>query len=120
MEIVLERKKELKEEYKNLKPDIGIIAIKSKISLKHLILCSQNIKASINRAKFQLNHGSYPNKELQNEWKENGENSFEINILEELSYDEDDTKTDYSEDLEILGMIWKERLKEEEIEFYKD
>ena len=27
MEIVLERKKELKEEYKNLKPDIGIIAI---------------------------------------------------------------------------------------------
>ena len=31
MEIVLERKKELKEEYKNLKPDIGIIAIKSKL-----------------------------------------------------------------------------------------
>ena len=27
------------------------------------------------------------------------ENSFEINILEELSYDKDDTKTDYSEDL---------------------
>ena len=45
MEIVLERKKELKEEYKNLKPDIGIIAIKSKIDVykRQVLACIAGI-----------------------------------------------------------------------------
>lgn len=52
------------------------------------------------------------------DWKEYGESSFTIKILEKLEYDEDESKTDYSEELEILKMVWKEKLLNEGIEFY--
>lgn len=72
----MNRKKELKELYKRMKPDMG-------------------------------NHF---NKNLQEEWKKQGKENFTIEILEKLEYDKDESKTDYSEELEILKMVWKEKL----------
>lgn len=115
----MDRRKELKELYRNMKPDMGIFTIKSNLNNKCHIEGSQNLKGTINRAKFRLNFGNYSNKELQNEWKENGEESFTIEILENLKYDKDESKTDYSEDLAILKMIWEEKLFKQGIEFYK-
>ena len=48
------------------------------------------------------------NRELQQDWTRLGEADFEIEILEKLKYDKDETKTDYSEELEILKMEWEE------------
>lgn len=115
----MDRRKELKELYRNMKPDMGIFTIKSNLNNKCHIEGSQNLKGTINGAKFRLNFGNYSIKELQNEWKENGEESFTIEILENLKYDKDESKTDYSEDLAILKMIWEEKLSKQGIEFYK-
>ena len=89
---------------------MGIFQVKSKVSNKILLDTSQNLKGYINRTRFQLNAGSHPNVELQREWKEEGEDSFIIEILEILEYDKDESKTDYKEELEVMKYVWKEKL----------
>lgn len=70
----MDRRKELKEQYKNMKPDMGVFIIKSAIEnkcYKCYIEAAQDLKSTINSTKFKLELGFHPNKELQKEWKEN-------------------------------------------------
>ena len=106
----MDRKKELKEQYKQMKTDMGIYVVRCNSNNKCYVGTAQNLKGRINSAKFSLGLGSHPNKELQKEWKNFGEANFTIDILDTLEYDKDETKTDYSEDLETLKEIWKEKL----------
>ncbi len=115
----MDRKKELKELYKNMKSDMGIFIIKSNFNNKCYIEGTQDLKGTINGTKFRLKFGNFLNRELQKEWKENSEESFTIEILENLKYDKDESKVDYSEELEILKMFWEEKLSKDGIEFYK-
>ena len=101
-----------------MKPDMGIFKVQSKIDNKSFLETSQNLKGYINRTRFQLNSGNHPNKELQNEWKKEGEENFIIEILEILEYDKDESKTDYGEELEVMKYVWQEKLGKENVEFY--
>jgi hypothetical protein len=114
----MDRRKELKEQYKQMKPDMGVFAIKSKAGSGYYIEAARNLKGAINRNRFQLGNGSHPNRELQKEWKELGEDGFTIEILEKLEYDKDASKTDYSEELELLKMMCEEKLMKENKEAY--
>lgn len=114
----MDRKKELKQIYKSMKPDMGVFVIRYNDSNRCYLESAHNLKSAINSTRFKLNFGNHPNKELQRAWKEKGEQSFTIEILEKLKYDEDESKSDYGEELEILKMIWKERLSKEGAEFF--
>lgn len=111
----MNRRKELVEQYKQMKPDMGIFWIRSKSSQRCYIETAQDIKSKINRTKFQLEAGLHPNQELQQEWKQFGEANFIIEVLEKLKYDKDESKTDYSEELQILKMEWEEKLAKSDI-----
>jgi hypothetical protein len=113
------RKKELKLEYKEMKHPMGIFIIRSNSELKCFIETAQNLKARMNSAKVKLQGGMHPYLELQKAWKEKGEANFTMEILEYLEYDEDEAKTDYSEELTLLQMIWEEKLTKEHYEFYQ-
>jgi hypothetical protein len=112
------RKKELQEQYKQMKSDMCIFAIRNKENGKCWLATSQNLKGAINSALFKLNFGNFPVRDLQREWKALGANRFSVDILETLKYGKDETKTDYSEELAILRMIWEERLAGEGTTFY--
>jgi len=106
-------KKELKEQYKRMKPDMGVIMFKCKSSRKAYLGISRNTKADINSLTFQLKLGSYVMcKNLQNDWKKYGENGFEITVLESLPYDKDESKTDYTHELKLLRDLCAEKLTE--------
>lgn len=114
----MDRRKELKDLYKTMKPDMGIFIIKSNFNNKSFIEGTGDLKGTMNSTKFKLGMGIHPNKELQKQWKEHGESGFTIEILEKLKYDEDETKVDYSQELNILKIIWMDRLSEKGVEFY--
>lgn len=114
----MDRRKELKNIYKTMKADMGVFIIKSNLNEMSYIEGTGDLKGTINSTKFKLGMGMHPNKELQNQWKEHGEASFTIEILETLKYDEDETKVDYSEELDILKIIWQERLSKKGMVFY--
>lgn len=115
----MDRKKELKLQYKQMKPQMGIFIIRSKVNNKCYIETTQDLKGTMNGTEFKLGTGTHRNRELQKDWKKFGETSFTFEILENLEYDKDESKTDYTEDLALLQMIWEEKLAKENMELYK-
>lgn len=90
---------------------MGVFRIASRVSGSCYLYSSQNMNALMSRYRFQLGVGSHPNRALQNEWNEQGGSNFDFEILERLEYDKDESKSNYSEDLELLRLIWSEKLK---------
>lgn len=115
----MDRKKELKLQYKQMKPQMGIFIIRSKVNNKCYLQATQDLRGVMNGAKVRLMGNMHPYKELQMEWTEYGPENFAIEILENLTYDKDESKTDYTEELALLQMIWEEKLTKENMEFYK-
>lgn len=109
----MKTKKELKLEYKEMKPPMGAIIIKNNLSGKIFIDVSKDLKSIINRHRFQLKMGMHKTKELQQDWNEYGEEVFSFDVLEELKYDEKEEKIDCTKELEIMKMIWLEKLKKD-------
>lgn len=115
----MDRKRELKLLYKQTKPQMGIFIIRSKASKKCYIQGTQDLRGVMNGAKVRLGGNSHVFKELQKEWNEFGADNFTFEILEYLEYDKDESKTDYSEELRIMEMIWEEKLAAEGLQLYK-
>lgn len=112
----MDRKKELKSIYKEMKPDMGIYMYQCNPTGKAYIGASKRLKAIMNRINFQLGMGSFLNKAVQNDWNQYGEENFIVKILDTLEYDKDDDgKKDYTEDLDILLAEWMEKFENAEV-----
>ena len=94
-----DRKKELKEAYANRHPDMGIVCWTS--GDRMWIAKSKDAKADFNSSSFQLQLGSWPNREMQEAYKADP-SSFQWVLLKKLDYKELDE--DLSDDLELLYM----------------
>jgi hypothetical protein len=115
----MDRKKELKQQYKLMKPDMGIFIIRPKEGRKCYIQATGDLRGVMNGTLARLGGGIHPNRELLAEWIAHGSEYFTVEILERLPYDKDESKTDYNEDLALLEMIWEEKLKNQGYELYK-
>lgn len=116
MDISSDKKKELQAQYKQMRTEMGLFAVINKDENKYFLVETNNLKGKINSISFQLRSGAHPNKALLSDWQRLGADCFDISILEQLEYQED--KDDYSDDLELLKMIWMERLAEQNISLY--
>ena len=114
-----DRKRELKQLYKMTKPDMGIFIIRPSEGKKCYLQATPDLRGVMNGALVRLNGGAHPNRELQQAWSERGAEHFTMEVLEKLKYDKDETKTDYSEELELLRMIWEEKHEKEGYTLYK-
>ncbi len=115
----MDRRNELKQQYKLRKTEMGIYVVRSIIKKMCIIQSTPDLKGVMNGAKFKLQTGNYPNRELQKDWNEFGEENFIIEILERLDYDTEESKTDYREDLKLMELIWDEKLQREGYIYYK-
>jgi hypothetical protein len=112
----VDRKRELKRQYKEMKPEMGIFIIRSKVNNKCYIQATKDLRGVINGARVRLDSGSHPYRELQKEWNDFGSENFTIEILENLEYENDES---LAEDLALLQIIWEEKLTKDNMEFYK-
>ena len=103
-------KKEIIKKYKQTIQAMGIYQIKNKINDKLYIGSTKNLPGKINSYKFQLKNGLHPNKEMQKEFNEIGEEGFSFDILDYLKPKED-LNYDYTEELKILEAMWIEKLQ---------
>lgn len=98
----MDRRQELKEQYRVMKPTMGIVIFECLPSGKAYLACARDTKAVINSKRFQLESGRCFCMNMQSDWEEYGAKAFNIRVLETLEYSEDESKTDYSEDLAAL------------------
>jgi hypothetical protein len=105
-----QKRKELKQAYRQTPRPAGVIAIRCKANGKVLFASSLNLNGLLDRHEFELRLGSHRNKELQKDWTTYGRENFTFEILEQLE-PRDDPTYDYSDDLTILEELWLEELQ---------
>lgn len=109
----MERRKELIQEYKNRKPNMGVYQIRNKINGKIQILSSLNLDGAFNRFQFELkmglNMGPWE-KELKADLARYGPENFVFEVLDKLKPVEE-PDYDYREDLKALEELWLEKLE---------
>lgn len=109
------RKQELKEQYKAMRPEMGVFVFRCVPTGKNYVGWTHDLKGTLNSLRFQLELGSCREKALQEAWRVYGGAAFCVDVLEKLPYDKDDeTKTDYSEELTLLCRLWQEKLPDHE------
>ena len=103
------RKRELKEQYKAMRPEMGVFVFRCVPTGKNYVGWTHDLKGTLNSLRFQLELGSCREKALQEAWRVHGGAAFCVDVLEKLPYDKDDeTKTDYSEELTLLCRLWQD------------
>ena len=105
----MKTKKELREEFKQMKYRMGVFQIRNKLSEKVYIGSSTDLKAIWFAEKLQLETGMHPNKELQRDWKESGADHFAYEILEEIK-EVEGKDIDYAKEVKALEEMVKEEL----------
>jgi len=115
----MDRKKELKQQYKQMKPKMGLYEIHSFANKKAFIETTKDLKGRINMTKLKLELGNHPVKALQEDWNKFGKSNFTIEILEEVKYGENKSENDYQDELDLLEIIWEEKLFKQNITLYE-
>jgi hypothetical protein len=107
----MDRRSELKLEYKNRPRSIGVFQVKNNKNGKILIGSSFNLDKAFNRLQFGLSCGDiHLNQDLLKDWREHGVENFSFEILDQLKPDEDPLY-DYKDDLKALEDLWLEKLQ---------
>ncbi|NOV00581.1 GIY-YIG nuclease family protein [Paenibacillus planticolens] len=102
------KRKELLEDYKQIKVYMGVAQIKNKVNGKIYIDSYPNLKNKWLTLKMQLDAGRFANAQLQNDWKEFGEDSFDYEVLEQK---EADKVTDMRWEKKQILKPWLEKLQ---------
>ncbi|KWW15954.1 MULTISPECIES: GIY-YIG nuclease family protein [Bacillaceae] len=105
----MDRKKELKQLFKETKVEAGIYQIKNQHNHKVFIASTRNLK-TLKGKQFELSMGTSTNKALQEEWNHYGKDAFVFEVLEVLKPKETgffDTKRE----LQKLEEAWLEKVQ---------
>lgn len=101
---------ELKQQYKEMKHPLGILQITNRVNGKILIVSGPNLNGLVNRNQFQLRMKCHPNKELQQDWNQFGEENFTFEIVETLEQSKEPGHDNLA-DLKTLEEMWLEKLQ---------
>ncbi|MDI3536837.1 MAG: hypothetical protein PWR12_1691 [Eubacteriaceae bacterium] len=103
----MERKKALKENYKNKSIVGGIYGIRcgEKVWLKS----TKGLEGQKNRFAFSVSTDSCPEPAMLKDWKTFGKEAFSFEVLEELEKKESQSDREFKEDLATLLEIWNEK-----------
>jgi hypothetical protein len=105
----MKTKKELKEEYKQMKIPMGVFQIKNIVNNKVLIDNSIDMESKWNRHKMELKFGNHRNRTFQKDWNDYGENNFYFEVLSELKNNEEEN-VNYNKELKALENMVIEEL----------
>ncbi|MGE4583205.1 MAG: GIY-YIG nuclease family protein [Sphaerochaeta sp.] len=100
-------KKQLRKQYEDRKPPMGVYLFACNRSGERYIGCSKDLEHTKTTLFFRLSCGalaSYPS--LQNQYNEFGPSIFIFTILEQLPYSQE--MEDYTDDLYVLAKLHRE------------
>lgn len=102
------KRKELLEEYKQIKTYMGVFQITNKLNEKIYVDSYPNLKNKWLTLQMQLNMGRFANAQLQRDWQEQGGELFTFEVLEEKNVG--DVK-DIRWELKQMKKKWLEKLQ---------
>ena len=106
-------------QYKETLPPAGVFRVRNTSTGKSLVGSSANLPGTLNRQRFQLEHGSHPSRELQADWNALGSEAFKFEVLDRLK-PPDTPDEDSSVDLRVLKELWIEKLMSSGESLYRE
>lgn len=102
----MDRKKELRRQYDEMKKEGGIYQIKNTVNQKVFLVATPNLK-TMNGRFIELQRGGHRNKALQEDFNKYGESSFISEVLESI----DQKDEDFDNKLKKAEEKWLEKIK---------
>lgn len=96
----MKRKKQLLEEYKNRRPEMGVISYRCIATNESFLGISTDTRVGFNSNNVKLASNYHPNKRLQELWNLYGMEGFELSVMKVLKYENPDD--DHTSKLEAL------------------
>lgn len=103
-------KREIKKQYKQKPPNMGIYRIKNLASGKIFIGRAMDLNGKLNSEKFQLKNKMHMNREMQINFDDLGEEKITFEVLDRLPPKENPDH-DYGQELKELEEIWLDKLQ---------
>ncbi len=104
-----DRKKAIRD-YKETPRPVGVFQVRNEQTGKLYVEGGVDVRAAINRCRATLAFGSHPVRELQEDWKKYGEESFTFDILDFVE-PTDDPGSDPFADRDCLLAMWLDKLR---------
>ncbi len=101
---------ELKRQYKEAHPPMGVYAIRNLATDQCYVQASMNVEAAMNRDRFELGFKGHRNTALQRDWLAHGADHFRFEVLDLLKKREA-PDFDYKAELASTLVLWREELK---------
>ena len=102
-------KKTLKRQYLETTTRAGVYAIRNQITGRALVAGSTNAQGTLNRHRFELQHGLHRNASLAQDWVEHGETNFLFDVLDIVKPNEDPA-FNAAQELEMLVSLWRQEI----------
>ena len=106
----MNRKEQIRR-YKETPRPMGIFCVRNVVSRKALVGSSVDLPAMLNRQRFQLEHGSHPNRRLQNDWNALGADAFRFETLDALAPSQIPDRDPHG-DLRALEEMWRDTISQ--------
>ncbi|TNF26471.1 MAG: GIY-YIG nuclease family protein [Deltaproteobacteria bacterium] len=104
-----DRRRALKQAWKDRPLPAGAYRIRNTQTGEAFFGCSADVPGALNRHRFTLGHGTHRSRALQTAWNAHGPDVFAFETLELLG-DTDAPDFDLAEALELLELLWMDRL----------
>jgi len=101
---------ELKRQYKEAHPPMGVYAIRNLATGQCYVQASMNVEAAMNRDRFELGFKGHRNPVLQRDWLAHGADHFRFEVLDLLKKRET-PGFDYKSELASTLTLWREELQ---------
>nr|MDP2192120.1 GIY-YIG nuclease family protein [Rhodoferax sp.] len=99
----------LKKQYRETPPSMGVYTIRGLSSGRVIVEASMNVRAAMNRARFELDHKCHRDKQLQQDWLTLGPYHCRFDIIDLVKRREDPAFDPKAELAGLLAM-WREEL----------
>ena len=106
----MDRKAELKHEYKMNPRQGGVYQIINHANGKIYIGSGPNVEAQINKQLFMLKLNMMPVEPLQKDWNKYGEEKFTFEVLDRLKRKDEMSMKEYKNELILLEEMWIDKL----------
>jgi hypothetical protein len=107
--LMMTNKETLKRQYLETKTRAGVYAIRNQITGRALVAGSTNAQGTLNRHRFDLQHGLHRNARLAQDWGEHGETNFLFDVLDMVKPSEDPA-FNAAQELEMLVSLWRQEI----------
>ena len=103
-------RKEMQSQYREREIIGGVYSVRNTADNKQYIAADTDLRGSKNRFDFAQQTGSCVYLKLQNDWTEQNRKNFIFEVLEELKKGEDQSLSEFKDDIEVMKQIWLEKL----------